>query len=129
MRKKETTTIRDWGIGALLERHPGLRVQPQTNGSVILAGDFNLHARFKNTEIRDKYSIEIDVPDGFPIELPRVREVGGRIPEDFHHYPDGRLCLGSPIALRLDLGARPKLPTFVEKCVVPYLFGFSLLFC
>ncbi|MCH8146686.1 MAG: hypothetical protein IH987_01655 [Planctomycetes bacterium] len=125
MRKGETTTICDWGIETLLETYPSLRVQPQNNGSLVLAGNFDLHARFKKIEIRDTFSIEIEVPDHFPIELPRVREVGGRIPQEFHHYPDGKLCLGSPIRLRMHTRATPDLATFVDTFVVPYLYGFS----
>lgn len=109
----------------MLGRYPGLRVKPQTNGSLLLVGDFDFHARFRDSEIIDSYLIEIEVPDGFPFELPRVREVGGRIPADFHRYQDGSLCLGSPIRLRLHAGAKQDLASFAEKCILPYLYGFS----
>lgn len=38
---------------------------------------------------------------------------------------NGALCLGSPTRLRLILLESPSLLHFVERCVVPYLYGYS----
>ena len=45
--------------------------------------------------IDDEYQIELLIPDGFPEEIPSVRETGGRIPPPFHKLYGGALCLGS----------------------------------
>lgn len=61
----------------------------------------------------------------FPERIPRVREMKGRIPPSFHRFTDGSLCLGSPTRLRLARQGCPYIISFVEKCVVPYLYGYS----
>jgi hypothetical protein len=53
-----------------------------------------------------------------------VRELAGRIPESFHQMADGALCLGSPLRLKAELAKAPTLRDFVDRCVVPYLYGF-----
>jgi hypothetical protein len=113
------------GLHALLVAQPGLTVRPQVGRELVIAGEFRLCATWRRVEIRDTYSIEITVPATFPRDLPAVKEVGGRIQRDFHHCADGTLCLGSPICLSLSLGRHPDLPRFVERCVVPYLYGYS----
>ena len=67
----------------------------------------------------------ISVPNGFPIELPEVKEVGGEIsrtPEN-HVNDDGTLCLGSPLRLRQKLAKQPDLLGFAQLCLVPFLYG------
>jgi hypothetical protein len=125
MYKDRAKPFQDWDLAGLLAQYSGLRVQPQMNGTLILAGKFQFNACYKGKAISDAYAIQIEVPDHFPTDLPRVKEVGGRIPPEFHHYPDGTLCLGSPIRLALDLGREANLPRFVERFVLPYLYGFS----
>ena len=50
-----------------------------------------------------------------------------RIPRDFHKLDSGHLCLGSPIRLRVILAETPSLLSFVERCVIPYLYGYSIV--
>jgi SEC-C motif len=75
--------------------------------------------------LEDEYQIELSVPGGFPGSVPSVRETGGRIPPSFHKLADGALCLGSPTRLRLILSESPSILRFVERCVIPYLYGYS----
>jgi hypothetical protein len=75
--------------------------------------------------VGDEYQIELLVPDGFPERIPSVRETGGRIPTSFHKLHGGALCLGSPTRLRLILTESPSILRFVERCVIPYLYGYS----
>lgn len=123
-------TIQDkfdqWKLVELLRAHPGLSVQPIVNGQVRLAGTLAFSAHARGLErIDDAYELEIAVPDGFPRELPLVKETAGRIPEGFHTNDDGSLCLGSPVRQHLELAKAPTLPGFVKTCVIPYLYGFS----
>lgn len=59
---------------------------------VFVAGSFPLI--HDNIEI-DRYQIEIELPDNYPGGIPRVREIGRRIPitADRHMYNDGTACL------------------------------------
>lgn len=36
------------------------------------------------------------------------------------------MCLGSPLRLKAELAKAPCLSDFVDRCVIPYLFGFSV---
>lgn len=117
---------RRWGVDALLDDHPDLRIIPTADESLKVGGRLRFRVRGPSWEyIEDEYSVEMRFPSGFPAEVPSVFETGGRVPEDFHKLEDGSLCLGAPTALKLGLDARTTLARFVEAFVVPYLFGFS----
>jgi hypothetical protein len=114
-------------LGDFLRDQPGLRVQPVVDSSLKLAGTFTFLAASTGSErIDDSFEIEIIVPSGFPGEFPTVKETAGRIAKSFHTNPDGTLCLGAPTRLRLAIADSPTLPAFAERCLVPYLYGFSL---
>lgn len=115
-----------WKLDELLRVYPDLRLQPIVNGNVVMAGTLAFSADAKGLErINDTYEVEIVVPPGFPRDLPLVRETAGRIPKSFHTNGDGSLCLGSPVRQHLELAKSATLPEFVQKCVIPYLYGFS----
>jgi hypothetical protein len=115
-----------WRMKELLSKYPGLRLRPMVSGYVILAGAFAFSAEGPTKEgIDDLYEIEIAIPKQFPDQLPRVREMNGRIPPSFHKLVDGSLCLGSETRLRLIVMQSPFILSFVELCVIPYLYGYS----
>ena len=115
-----------WRLEALLLKYPGLRLTPASSGYVTLAGALAFDAESSGKErIDDEYQLEISVPKGFPVCIPSVRETEGRIPSSFHKLDDGALCLGSPTRLRLMLIESPSIICFVERCVIPYLYGYS----
>lgn len=89
-------------------------------------GALRFCANGKATEvIEDGYDIRIEAPADFPARMALAWETGGRIPEDYHKLTNGALCLGSRIGLRLQMGGAPSLLRFVERCVIPYLYGYS----
>lgn len=115
-----------WRLEELLIRHPTLRLVPAPSGSTRLAGVLAFVASAPAREqIADEYHVEIDVPDSFPVQIPSVRETQGRIPADFHKLEGGDLCLGSPTRLLLIARESATLPRFVDRCVIPYLYGYS----
>lgn len=71
--------------------------------------------------------MEIEAPATFPKAMPRVKEIGGRIPPygDYHVNADGTLCQGSPLRLLLKVSEAPTLSGFAGTCLVPYLFAIS----
>jgi hypothetical protein len=75
--------------------------------------------------ITDVYHIKVTVPVEFPKRFPTVKELGGRIDRKFHRLIDGSFCLGSPTRLRLALVSDPTLVGFIERCLIPYLYGYS----
>ncbi len=99
---------------------------PCVNGQLRIRGSLSFSAEVEGLErIDDAYEVDLVVPPNFPRNLPIVTATAGRIPRRFHTNSDGSLCLGSPTRQRLALGDSPTLLTFVEKVLVPYLYGFS----
>ena len=91
-----------------------------------MAGIVEFTAQAPGLEIiNDTYEVAIEVPDAFPRQLPTARDIGRRIPLNYHRLTDGSFCLGSEVRLRLILANTPTLPAFIERCVIPYLYGFS----
>lgn len=124
------SSIRDkytrWRVSQLLEEHPELRITPSRGDSIRITGVVSFHLQGPiGDPINDEYEIEFVVPARFPAALPRATETAGRIPVSFHHFDDGSLCLGAPIALRLGLSKSPDLVTYVDHFLVPYLFGYT----
>lgn len=118
-----------WGVDELLGEFPTLKLTPCVSTDLLrITGTLNVNAIDDRgiERVEDTFSVAIDVPDGFPTELPRVQECADRIPADYHTHSDGTLCLGSHIRLRLILAEQPTLPGFVHNCLVPYLFRFVL---
>jgi hypothetical protein len=117
-----------WGVEDLLRKYPELRLQPTKGNETIIAGSFEFSAQTRGQKlISDRYEISISVPLDFPRTTPLVRETARRIPPNFHKLDTGHLCLGSPTRLRLILAESSSLLSFVERCVVPYLYGYSIV--
>lgn len=126
MAEPSRSQFQRWRVEDLLVQYPGLRLCPLTAGQVIVAGVLAFSAETPGKEhIEDEYEVEIAIPEQFPKWIPTVRETRGRIPPSFHKLDDGSLCLGSPTRLLLVLSESPSILAFVERCVVPYLYGYS----
>ena len=115
-----------WRIEDLLIKYSGLRLTTHVRGGLIIAGalSFVMEVPGKH-RVTDEYRIELSIPDSFPEAIPSVRETSGRIPSTFHQLDNGTLCLGSPTRLRLALTETSSIVAFIERCVIPYLYGHS----
>lgn len=118
------------GLNAFLSDYPNMSVAVTTDGStdLVLNGTFDFAAKFKDgQEVRDSYSLEIRVPEKFPVLLPKVFELNNRIRRDgtHHTHKDGALCLGSPLRLRILAKNNPSLSGFASNCIVPFLYWIS----
>jgi len=115
-------------LDQFLDDYPGMSTAPYSGEGVCLRGEFIFRARISgNEEIEDNYNLEIIVPSKYPQALPKVNEVGKRIPRNgnFHTNPDGSLCLGSPLRLLSKIFDSSDLCRFANKCLVPYLYAVS----
>ncbi len=95
----------------------------------MLEGDFALKAMTgDDMQVEDSFHMRIVIPPDAPKTLPTVEELGGRIERklDNHVTNPGLLCLGSPLNLLVIMGEEPTFNTFIEGCLVPYLFATSL---
>ncbi|MFH0908786.1 MAG: hypothetical protein V1929_08490 [bacterium] len=123
MRPLETLDWQDF-----VDDYPDMRLWPQAEAGLGLKGIFAFQAQVNEMpQVTDAYEIEMIVPLGFPRDLPRVWETGGRIPVDGKHHRsyDGTLCLGAPLRSLVSLAKQPSLVGFAERCLVPYLYAMS----
>lgn len=121
-------TALDAEVEEVLTEYPGLSRCPSTSRtSFALAGRFDLDAVVPlpggDTRVQGRYDIRIEVPAEFPQEVPRFFETGGKITRtvENHVFPDGSLCLGSPMRLAAEAQRGGTLLAFIESCLVPYL--------
>lgn len=112
-------------FGELSETYPGLRLCEDAPGRWVIRGTLSFSATFQDVTITDAFSILITLPKDYPNSPPTVQETGGRIPADFHQYPDRTLCLGAPVEVWRRFKADPRLVTFVKTLVVEYLYGYA----
>lgn len=113
-------------IETVIARYPGLRLIPSAAMAVRIEGELRFCANGKTTEvIEDTYELRIEVPPTFPERMALAWETGGRIRPDYHRLDNGALCLGSRIGLRLQMGRSASILRFIERSVVPYLYGYS----
>lgn len=115
-----------WQVEAVLQRYAGLRIVPARADELRFAGALAFHVTGPDGEtIEDQYDVDVRVSPRFPTAVPMVLETGGRIDDEYHKLEGGALCLGSPTALRMMLKESPTLLTFVERILIPYLYGYS----
>jgi len=113
-------------IAELLVRYDGLRLFPSSGMTTCIAGTLTFRAEGRTTPtIVDSYDVRIEVPDEFPERMALVRETGGRIPATYHKLDNAALCLGSRVRLRLQMSGSSSVLRFVERCLIPYLYGYS----
>lgn len=113
-------------IVELLARYDGLRLLPSIGMTTRIAGTLTFSAEGRTSPfIEDSYEVSIEVPYEFPDRMGLAWETGGRIPATYHKLDNGALCLGSRVRLRLQTAGSPSVLRFVERCVIPYLYGYS----
>lgn len=128
---KETTSerFRRSEIAELLTRYNGLRLLPATTMTTRIAGTLTFRAQGRNYQaIEDSYEVRIEVPHRFPECMALAWETGGRIPAKYHKLDNAALCLGSRVRLHLQTAGSPSVLRFVERCLIPYLYGYSHYF-
>lgn len=108
----------------LADQYPRLTLATGDHDELLVRGELEFSATYETVNIRDNFQIEILFPDNYPDNPPFVKETGGRIPTDFHTYPNGTLCLGAPIEIRMKYMATRSLLGFVKELVIPFLFSF-----
>ena len=116
------------GTKEFLRDYPGMAFAPSAPGEVVFKGDLEFTARYRDeVEITDSYELKISVPIDFPDVLPKVWELGGKIPNDgLHHLnPNKTLCLGAPIHVLKKIKENPTVVGFAENCIVPFLYAVS----
>ncbi len=106
--------------------HKGLTNIAERNAETIISGTLLFEASADDLEtIKESFEIELTIPQGFPDTLPQVKETGGRIVPDYEHRnSNGMLCLAVPVEQRRVFFEQPALLGFVNRLVIPYLYGY-----
>lgn len=103
-----------------------LRIVELNASKAVLQGDYKINAQMKGKElITDSLRLRIEIDENFPEILPKVIDIGGRIPksQDHHTYDDGSFCLGGDIVLKARISDDPTIGNFLYKCVDPFLYS------
>jgi len=124
MNIEELSELVNQQFAELTEKYRGLCCE-KDRSHISVSGNLSFLAHYNGISIEDEYTVEITVPEGYPQILPTAKEIGGRIPKDFHTYPDKTLCLGSPIETKMKFRNRETLLGFVEDLLIPFLYGYS----
>lgn len=117
------------GVKAFLRSHPKMALRPTKSATLVFEGAFEFAiVDEKDKLVEDEYELRIEVPADFPKNLPVVYELGGKIPPtpDNHVNPDGSLCLGSPLRLRMFASNDQSLIGFSSNCILPFLYAKSV---
>lgn len=110
----------------LKNKYPELSLAIDGTGQWVIKGRLNSSAQYNGISIDDEYDVEISIPPNYPFVPPSVREVGDRIPKDYHHS-DLDLCLATPGELIQKFKENPTLLGFIENLLIPYLYRFSFI--
>ena len=113
-------------IAELNSVYKGMMQVAENDAEILLSGALDFEASADGLEtIAASFNVELTVPNVFPDRLPKAKEVGGDIRTDYEHLnPDGTLCLAVPIEQRRVFFEQPTLLGFVDRLLVPYLYGY-----
>ena len=126
MKETAAERLRRSQIVELITRYEGLRLLPSVGPTQCISGTLTFRAEGRRTPmIEDSFEVRIEVPDQFPASMALVWEIAGRIPLSYHHLDNQALCLGSRVRLHLEMAGSPSVLRFVERCLIPYLYGYS----
>lgn len=117
-------------IAELQQTHTGLTTVTTTEETTTLSGLLRFEAIAEGySPLIECFQIEISIPDTYPECLPKVRETDNKVDRGYEHINkggdnDGTLCLAVPVDQRRVFLEQPTLLGFVNKLVIPFLFGY-----
>ena len=98
-------------------------------GLILLSNENKIIGRIafieESSKILCQYDVEILIPEKYPVEIPKIKEISGKISNKFHTNKDGSLCLGTNLEVYHTFLKNRTLLGFVENLVEPYLYAHS----
>lgn len=108
-----------------MKHFPGLHFQ-KDHGEIVLQGNLAFKASFNGYElISDEYLIKIFFDGSYPTTIPFTKEIGNRIPDNYHKLKGGFLCLGTYLEIYLIFSKQRNLFNYITNLLIPYLYNFS----
>ena len=97
-----------------------------TKDGLFLEGEirFDLTCKGIGERIKDSYLIQIILPEDYPESPPKVKEIGGKIADNFHKS-EQNLCLDVPSQVYLMFKENPTIRHFIKELLEPYLYHHS----
>jgi len=80
-------------VSQFIEKYPYFSTIQEDDGSLALKGVLGFEGDFKGRIIQDEFDLELRIPSTYPSEIPIVKEIGFRIPRDFHINLDDSFCV------------------------------------
>ncbi|MCE7057649.1 hypothetical protein LZF95_23405 [Algoriphagus sp. AGSA1] len=122
--KMESSEIFESHIGPVIEKYPKLSRVLTSEGKVTLKGEMEIIDAEGN--FWEVFEIEIHHVDSYPLQFPKVYEVGGKIPKiaDWHIYVDTKSCCVA-IAPEESIACKKgiTLVQFIDEFVLPFFFN------
>lgn len=112
-------------LDAIKSDYPNLHYRNTPKG-LVLEGEiaFDITCKEVDERIKDSYLVQIAFPDNYPQNHPTVKEIGGRIPNNYHRNGD-ELCLGVPSEVYLEFAENSTLLHFIRGLLEHYLYKYS----
>jgi len=106
-------------------KYEGLEFLQNDNGICLLKGVLAFEGEYESLVLADAFDIEMQIPPDYPDNLPVVKEIGYRIPREFHTYSgDNTLCLAAPLAVKIQFSLNKTLLGFIENLIIPFFFNY-----
>jgi len=95
------------------------------SGRLSLTGTVDFSREYNGVVIADRYRLAVEFPNDYPDTPPEVRELDGKISRDYHTNPNGKLCLGTSVAVHLEFHKEATIAGYMKRLVIPYLYRHS----
>jgi hypothetical protein len=89
----------------------------------VLKGDYHFGTEYRGISFQDTFNLEFNFPPDYPENLPVVKEIDNKIPNLFHRFTDGSLCLCTTAEQYLIFSKQPTLENYIKNLVNPYLLS------
>ncbi len=110
----------------LKKKYHRLTLSEDENSTFKVHGELEFTASSGGVAIEDAFSIEILIPADYPCTPPIAKEVGNRIPKEFHKYQNNSLCLAAPLEVRKVFAENRSLVGFIEELLIHYLYNYVI---
>jgi hypothetical protein len=93
------------------------------NDIPILKGIYQFKIDYRGHNFKDNFNLEFIFPSDYPESFPIVKELDMKIPDTFHRFTNGYLCLCTPSEQWMIFSKKPTLENYIENLVNPYLLS------
>lgn len=94
------------------------------NDKYMIEGNVRIYATNDDVPLIDDFTIAMEVPLGFPNELPTIKETSNKISKSFEHVNiDKSLCLGIETEIKIQFMKNPTLLNWFQTFVVNFFYS------